>query len=310
MLGTVQFGLAYGIANRTGQPSPAEVTRIVAAAVEGGVNALDTASIYGTSEEVLGSVLRELGLHDRVVVATKVAQMSNEGISPRQADAIVERSVTTSLRKLGLERLPICLFHLEQNWLRYADSLLRLKEKGLVLHAGSSVNFPGPAREILSGGRAEVVQMPTSILDHRFLRQGLPAFAGSRAAALFARSIYLQGLLLMPEKDVMAEHASVIPVRRALEGIARGAGMGLAELAVRSMLSVQGITCLVVGVDTAEQMRENVALFDRGPLGADLLARIEAAVPDLPDTILYPGNWSKKMPAPKPLTGTPQDRSG
>jgi len=303
MLGTVQFGLPYGIANTTGQPSPVEVTRILAAAVEGGVNALDTAAIYGTSEEVLGRAVGELGLRDTLTIASKVTQMADEGVSPKEADAIVERSVTRSLRSLKLDRLPICLFHLEKNWLRYSDSLLRLKEKGMVLHAGSSVTSPGPAREIIGGGRAEVVQMPTSVLDHRFLRQGIPELAGSRGTALFARSIYLQGLLLMPEKDVMAEHVAVIPVRRSLEGIAREAGMGLAELAVRYMLSLTGITCLVVGVDTVEQMRENVALFDRGPLAQDLFRRITAAVPDLPDSILHPGNWSKKMTLPKPVSG-------
>ena len=147
--------------------------------------------------------------------------------------------------------------------------------------------------------------MPSSILDHRFLRQGIPGLAASRGTALFARSIYLQGLLLMEEKDVLPEHAAVIPVRRALGAIARDAGMTLAELAVRYMLSLPGITCLVVGVDTAKQMRENVALFDRGPLPHEARSRIEKAVPDLPDSILYPGNWSKKMPAPRPVTGGP-----
>jgi aryl-alcohol dehydrogenase-like predicted oxidoreductase len=147
--------------------------------------------------------------------------------------------------------------------------------------------------------------MPSSILDHRFLRQGIPSLAASRGTALFVRSIYLQGLLLMPEKDVMAEHAAVIPVRRALEAIAREAGMGVAELAVRYMLSLSGISCLVIGVDTEAQMRENTSLFSRGPLAADLCALIERAVPDLPDSILYPGNWSKKMAAPRPVTGGP-----
>jgi aryl-alcohol dehydrogenase-like predicted oxidoreductase len=107
----------------------------------------------------------------------------------------------------------------------------------------------------------------------------------------------------MPEHDVTSEHAEVIPIRRALDVIAREAGMGLAELAVRYVLSLSGITCLVVGVETVEQMRANVALVDRGPLDADLCEHIDRAVPDLPDSILYPGNWSKKMKAPRPATG-------
>jgi aryl-alcohol dehydrogenase-like predicted oxidoreductase len=305
MLGTVQFGLPYGIANRSGQPSPAEVKRIIAAAVEGGVNALDTAAVYGTSEQVLGTAIAELGLREALFVTTKVVQMADEGVTARQADAIVEESVTRSLRDLKLDVLPLCLFHLEGNWLQYADALHHVKEKGLVKHVGSSVTFPGPARQIIDGGKAEAVQMPTSILDHRFLRQGITGLASARGTALFARSIYLQGLLLMPEKDVMAEHAGVIPVRRALQALAGEAGMGMAELAVRSMLSLAGITCLVVGVDTEAQMRENTALFSKGPLPPDLCERIEHAVPDLPEAILHPGNWSKKMATPRLVTGSP-----
>ncbi len=177
-----------------------------------------------------------------------------------------------------------------------------MKEKGLVRFVGSSVNFPGPAAQILRSGRAEALQMPTSILDHRFLRQGIPGLAAGCGAALFARSIYLQGLLLMPEASVTSEHAAVIPIRHALESIAADAGMGLSELAVRYMLSLPGITALVVGVETAQQMRDNVAVFGKGPLDQALCARIEQAVPDLPDSILFPGNWAKKMTV-KPVTG-------
>jgi hypothetical protein len=110
------------------------------------------------------------------------------------------------------------------------------------------------------------------------------------------RSIYLQGLLLMPEAAFLPEHAPVIPVRRALQAIAGDAGMGLAELAVRYLLGLEGVVSLVVGVETVEQVKENVGLFARGPLPQDVRALVERAVPDLPDTILFPGAWSKRMP--------------
>jgi len=302
VLGTVQLGLPYGIANTTGQPAFLDVLDILSAAVEGGVTCLDTAAVYGESETVLGKALAELGLTDTMIVATKVTQLAAEGISARQADGIVEQSVLRSLRNLRRDRLDLCLFHLEGNFLLYADSLLKMREKGLVRYVGSSVNFPGPAAEILRTGRAEALQMPTSILDHRFLRAGIPALAAGCNAALFVRSIYLQGLLLMPEASIPAEQAAVIPVRHALESIAADAGMGLRELAVRHMLSVPGITALVVGVETAQQMRDNVTLFGKGPLDDALRARVDQAVPDLPDAILFPGTWAKKMTV-KPVTG-------
>jgi len=308
-LGTVQFGLPYGIANKTGQPPYAEVLAILGAAVEGGVTCLDTAAVYGTREEVLGRALAELGLKDRMVVVTKVTQMADEGVSAQQADAIIEESVNRSLRNLKLDQIPLCLFHLETNWLHYSDSLLKLKEKGLVRHVGSSVSFPETTLRIIGSGLAEAVQMPTSILDHRFLRQGIPALAARKGVALFVRSIYLQGLLLMKDEEILPELAAVIPVIHSLRAIAAEAGMGLTELAVRYMLSVPEVTSLVVGVERADQMRENTALFSKGPLPGDLRANVEHAVPDLPEAILFPRNWSKRMADVAPKSGVKDGKS-
>ncbi|MGB9619246.1 MAG: aldo/keto reductase, partial [Armatimonadota bacterium] len=157
MLGTAQLGLTYGIANRRGQPSYEEARDIIAAAFEGGVNALDTAAGYGTSEEVVGKAIAELGLADKITVVSKVVPIA-EGLSRTEADAIVEESVRGSLARLGLDALPICLFHMDSNMLEYAESLYRLKEMGLVRHVGVSVNFPDVTDQIVRSGRAEAVQ--------------------------------------------------------------------------------------------------------------------------------------------------------
>jgi len=134
MLGTAQFGLPYGVANKKGQPSQREVCEILACAYEGGVNCLDTAAGYGESEQVIGKALVELGIADQMIVVTKVHPLADD-LSSVEADAIVEESVVRSLRYLRLESLPICFFHRQQN-VRYLDSLLKLKERGLIACIG------------------------------------------------------------------------------------------------------------------------------------------------------------------------------
>ena len=132
-----------------------------------------------------------------------------------------------SLERLRLETLPICLFHIEENFV-YAEALLRLRERGLVRHIGSSVMTP-QARPRSSGWAGRAFQIPTSILDRRFSQPygalsrpdgGVIAAAAARGMALFVRSIYLQGLLLMPEGDSRWELAAVLPVRRRLAALA------------------------------------------------------------------------------------------
>jgi aryl-alcohol dehydrogenase-like predicted oxidoreductase len=135
------------------------------------------------------------------------------------------------------------------------------------------------------------LQVPTNILDPRHRRGGTFAAAADRGVAVFVRSVYLQGLLLMPETELPRPLQAVVPVRRALESLATAAGMSLPELAVRFVLGLPGVTSLVMGVETAAQLEENLGLLARGPLDADLMAAVEAATPDLPESVITPALW-------------------
>lgn len=78
MLGTVQLGRPYGVANRTGQPALYDVRKIVRTAIDSGVNCFDTAATYGTSEEVLGKVFHDLGVGDELFVVTKTRPLNED----------------------------------------------------------------------------------------------------------------------------------------------------------------------------------------------------------------------------------------
>ncbi len=291
MLGTVQFGLDYGIANRRGQPTYGEVLDIIACAHQGGVNCLDTAAAYGTSEEVIGKALRELGIRDEMTVVTKVCHLKEDRFSARRVrEATVEKSVRTSCERLGLETLPVCLFHHEVPP-DFFGALLKMRKKGLVAHVGASMVLPENGVRCLAETPAEALQVPFNLMDARFQRAGGFAAVHARGTALFTRSVYLQGLVVMPEEAIIPELRQVVPVRRRLAALAAEAGMELAELALRYVLGTQGVTSVLVGVDTVGQMRENIALFDKGPLPDDLQEAVRKAVPPLPESLLNPANW-------------------
>ena len=302
MLGTVQFGLHYGVANKRGQPSYREVCDILTYAYEAGVNCLDTAPIYGTSEEVLGRAMAELGIGAEMVVASKIYHLAND-IGSQVADALVEQSVCASLHRLRLDVLPICLFHVEGNF-RFVESLLKLKDRGLVRYIGAACDTTEAAREILDSGLADVIQVPASVLDHRFRRAGVLQAASERGTGLFVRGIYLQGLVLMDQSEIPADLVEALPARRRLRDLAAQTGMGLGELAVRYVLGIDGLTCALVGVESVGQMSQNIELFSRGPLDPQLIQAIDDAVPNLPERILMPRYWSVRMPEVEPLGGS------
>ena len=292
MLGTVQWGMPYGIANRQGQPGPAQVREILAEASEAGVNCLDTAAAYGGSEEVIGQALQELGLHERIVIVTKVRPLTPaEHANPAAAAAAIRDCVHQSLRRLRVERIPIVLFHREADVV-FLDVLEDMKRNGVVGHVGTSCGQPMTAAA--AQARLEALQVAINLLDRRHLRSKAFAAAATRGAAIFVRSVYLQGLLLMDEPAVPKHLRAVIPPRQRLAKLAEEAGMSLAELALRYVLSQSGVTCVVTGLESLEQLRQNVRMVEQGPLEAELTMAVDSAAVQLPDEVITPALWPSR----------------
>ncbi len=296
MLGTVQFGLPYGVANQHGQPEYRDVLKIIEAAIEGGINCFDTASMYGTSEEVLGRAVRELGVLEEVMIVTKARTFTaEERNDPDVAGPAIVEGVERSRRRLGLDRLPLVLVHDERD-ARYLDVLVGLKERGWIEHVGVSCdNPPHGAGRFVRDERVEAMQIPANLFDLRHRRAGSFDNAADQGKAVFVRSVFLQGLLTMPERRIPDDLAGIVPTRRALQQLAETHDMPLAELAVRYTLSLRGVTCVILGVDTADQLRENLRMIEQGPLPADLLAEAESLVPALDEYLVTPKQWPTAM---------------
>jgi len=303
VIGTVQFGMVYGLANQTGQPTDRDVAAIVARALELEVNAFDTAVMYGTSEEVLGRAFKSLGVAADVFVVSKVGKIEEGDVAKRTA--FVENNVANSLERLRLPKLPLCLFH------RFADLpdldlLLRLRERGMIDHAGVSVYTPEDARTAIETDGMSAVQIQTSVLDQRFIRAGIFDLARQRGVALFCRSIFIQGLLTMDEERVPEHLHESVPVTRELRRLA--GEEGIVSYALRYVSSLPGVTGAVVGVETVAQLESNIANINRGPLPAETMMAIDHLVPNLPSHVVNPGEWRWNEPyefKPAAVSGTP-----
>ena len=120
---------------------------------------------------------------------------------------------------------------------------------------------------------------------------GAFAAAARQGVAVFVRSAFLQGLLLMPEASIPAALAGVVPWRRLLERLAADAGLAMGELAIRYLLAIEGVTSVLIGVETLEQLEQNLAYFRRGPLAADVLSAIERLALAPSDLEITPRLW-------------------
>ena len=298
LLGTVQFGVVYGLVNRTGKPPFQAIVGMLATAFENEVNAFDTARFYGDSETVLGKALGELGLKDQAFLSTKVRSL--EGQIDAKIDSVdraIEESVTESARQLGLDTIPLVLFHNPHD-LPYLDGLLAQKAKGRCAYVGVSLYTPEQALAALATPGVDAIQLPTNILDRRFTRSGVFDEARRCGVAIFVRSVYLKGLLVIPEEEIHPGLASVLPVRRQFEEIAAELGISLPELALRFVYSVPQVSGVLVGMETPAQLESNLRILRKGVFSEELVRDVRAQQPHLGDEILNPGLWPPELVEP------------
>ena len=260
-LGTVQFGLNYGIANTNGKPSYEKARDIVAEAYANGITSFDTAAAYGDSEQVLGQIFDELKIGNKVKVVSKVPGVKKQNLSPANAEKFITESVEKSLQRLKVDKLATCLFHCEED-LEYIDVLRKLEARELITGSGVSLDSPAQCEQVLQKA-VKYLQIPYNIFDHRF--DEFWSKAEQSEITIFIRSVYLQGLLLMPEARIAPHLKKIIPVRRQLERLAVNAGMDMPELCMRFILCNPAVTSVLTGVDSVDQLQQNIKLFAKGP---------------------------------------------
>ena len=185
-LGTVQFGLDYGVSNRAGEVPDDELDTILTLARKLGVDTLDTAQAYGKAETRLGS---------RHTADFQLVGKLAPGIQATE----VTTSVAGSLQRLARPRLDGLLLHRSQDASpALFEQLAELQRQGLVGKVGVSVYAPEElARWLAQGYPLELVQLPTNLLDQRFLRSGWLDRLQALGCEIHVRSLFLQGLLLM-----------------------------------------------------------------------------------------------------------------
>jgi aryl-alcohol dehydrogenase-like predicted oxidoreductase len=296
VVGTVQFGMPYGINNRTGQPSRSDVKEILSVAFDGGVNVLDTAYAYGDSEAVIGEVLASLSPPQDLVIVTKLRPIPvDQRFTATELRAEVEASIHSSLERLRVETIPIYLMHRAEHLTAFGGSiveeLLRLRELGLVQHIGVSIYTAQQAEQALDTEGIEAIQVPFNVFDQRLVHSGFFDGAAAQGVAVFIRSVYLKGLVVMDIGDVPDGLKDAVPFKGQLNHICSRFGRTVVETALKYPLSLSQNTCVLTGVEQLSQMTDNLALFDRPALPKEMVSEIQAAFGEVPVRILNPSLW-------------------
>lgn len=297
-LGTVQFGLNYGINNTGGQVPYQEVCRILETAAEEGINFLDTSRNYGTSETVLGKAMKETGTDFRFTVSTKLDLDRNfKELSDKQLSKAAEESLEKSLEALKLEQIPLYLLH-SYDYYSYRDNLIwhtarEQQKKGRIGKLGISIG-QGPHEALSALGDIEVqaLQIPYNLFDQRWRQSGFLAAANKADLILISRSAYLQGLLLMDIEKAVKRVPLSRPYKEILNNLAKKWDLSLAELVFRYVMDTREITTTIVGIDSLQQLKENCRLYKRPALNKARIREIEEHFSEVPVEVVNPSFWT------------------
>ncbi len=268
-LGSVQFGLDYGIANPAGKTAPTEVAAILALAAENGITVLDTAAAYGNSETVLGRAMPP-GPNFRIVSKTRNFGPSAVG---QDAAAALRADFNKSLERLGVERLyGLLLHHCDDLFLpggeRLLAAMVALKEGGLVEKIGVSVYQRRQIEEVMAGSPIDLLQIPVNVLDQRLTADDLLASISAAGVEIHARSAFLQGLLLMPPEKVADYFAPIRPLLHNYRTAITASGMTAVQAALAFVRRNQAVDHVLVGVTSRPELMEILTAFE-GPTFAD-----------------------------------------
>lgn len=287
-LGTVQTGMAYGLAG-TGMPDDNQANAIFDAAKASGIRSFDTARAYGLAEQRLGRWLQATGYDCEVI--TKVAKLS--GLSDSEAERSIAADCDMSRLQLHRDRIDGLLCHHPADILRpEVGAVLRgLRDQGRITAFGASVYTPEEADAAMAVDGLSLLQLPLSLLDQRFLRRGVVQRARDRGVQIHVRSIYTQGLLFMAPESLPGPLADAAPVLTALRAIAKHGSVSLGALALGFAGATEGIYALVVGCDRADQVISTANFFANPPPPALLQAAAEEAA-RLPDGLADPRTWN------------------
>lgn len=294
-LGTVQFGMDYGIRGKR-KPPLANSLELIDYAVHNDISTIDTANAYGEAEDVVGAYLeKNLVPREKLTVISKFRPNLLDEVLEEQYYPIMRANLEESFRRLHTDYLDGYLLHSARYVFNDAaiEALLRLKKDGYVKAVGVSVYEVEEARKGILRGDLDFLQFPYSVLDQRMLQRGVFALAEERKFPLHIRSAFIQGLVMMQPEEVppfLRDRAA--PVLQKVDAICREAGLTRVQLALGFVKRQQAITRLVFGVRDLAQLKEDIAVFSKD-LPAGVIAELETRFSNVETDIVVPSLWKK-----------------
>lgn len=258
-LGTAQFGLNYGVANKIGKIKYSEAKEIINYAEKNNIKTIDTASAYGESEKLLG----QIGISGFDVV-TKLPKIVNP---IKNFENWFKDSLNLSLQRLKINKLSTIMIHnsddlFGENGKSLIKFLYQAKENSIVDNIGISIYSPNEINKILNVFNFDVIQAPLNPFDNRIVTSGWMDELYKRDIKVHIRSIFLQGLLLMPYEKIPKYFYKFKSNLKQWHDWNINNNFTSIETCIGFINSFERIDKIIVGIDNLNQLQEIIKLIN------------------------------------------------
>ena len=282
ILGTVQFGLNYGINNTSGKPSQDEVNSILTVAYQSGIRCLDTAEAYGNAHEVIGTYHLQHPEH-RFDVITKL---------PHQIDAKLI-NIEKYLQQLHVSQLESLLFHSYESYQQHIEIIPKLKSyklEGKIKYIGVSTYTNAQIAEVINDDDIDIIQHPFNLFDNLSQRGEILIQAKKRGKIIHTRSAFLQGLFFTAPTATSKIVNSLQKELSLIRELANDYGISIQKLALNYCLQQKLIDNVLIGIDNVSQLLQNIDDTDF-MLSEDIMQEVDRIAIKNGD-LLNPSLWN------------------
>lgn len=280
ILGTVQFGLNYGINNLIGKPSEKEVFEILDEAAQQGITSLDTANAYGNAMELIGKYHRSRNIKFNVLSKFKNVSKGN-----------LKDDINRGLDDLNIESFDVYSYHSFSDFYdnQYlSEELQKAKQTGRIKRIGVSVYTNEELEKVVSSDTIDVIQLPYNLLDNENIRGELLSVAKSKHKEIHTRSVFLQGLFFKNTQTIPEKLAGLSPYIDQVTEVCNRESISIESLALSYVLFNKNIDNVLIGVDTKEQLLANINSI---VAKSEIFEYIDRTIKVKEVELLNPVNW-------------------
>jgi len=282
IIGTVQFGLNYGITNTNGKVSNEDLDNIFNFCNQSDIKFFDTAQDYGNSEDILKEYKNK---YSDIIIITK-SKFKNKDIN---------ETINASINKFN--KIDYFLLHSFDDYTEQViDKLIEYKKDNKINKIGVSIYNVNEAKQLLKDNKIDIIQLPFNYLDKQWFDEEFQDLIKKNKVEIHVRSIFLQGILLNPildsKKPINISKEDFNYLNNIIDEISNEFKLSRLELCFAYINSFKWIDKFLIGIDNYNHLLLNYEIIKKDlKLNEQQIKFINDKIKDINPLICCPLGW-------------------